>query len=69
VAGAGIARGRVYGKSDEHGSSPVESPVHPQELLATIYYALGVDPEMEILNRLNQPRPLVKGEPVAGLYA
>lgn len=69
VAGAGIARGRVYGKSDEHGSSPVESPVHPQELLATIYYALGVDPEMEILNRLNQPRPLVKGEPVLGLYS
>lgn len=69
VAGAGIARGVVYGKSDEHASSPVESPVHPQELLATIYYALGIDPAMEVLNHLNQPRELVKGEPVLGLFA
>lgn len=68
IAGAGIRRGAIYGKSDEHGSSPVESPVHPQELLATIYYTLGIDPDMEIMNHLNQPRPLVKGEPVLGLF-
>jgi uncharacterized protein (DUF1501 family) len=68
IAGAGIRRGALYGKSDEHASSPVESPVHPQELLATIYYSLGIDPDMEILNHLNQPRPLVKAEPVMGLF-
>jgi Protein of unknown function (DUF1501) len=69
VAGAGMARGTVYGKSDEHASSPVSSPVHPQQLLATIYYALGIDPAMEVMNHLNQPRELVKGEPVLGLFA
>jgi hypothetical protein len=69
AAGAGIRRGAVHGKSDEHGSSPVQSPVHPQELLATIYYALGIDPAMEVRNHLDQPRPLVKGEPVLDLYA
>ncbi|HZN60176.1 MAG TPA: DUF1501 domain-containing protein [Planctomycetota bacterium] len=69
VAGAGVGRGKVYGKSDEHASSPVESAVHPQELLATIYHALGIDPATEVMNHLNQPRPLVKGEPVLGLFA
>src|SRR5581483_1698348 len=43
VAGAGIKRGVVYGKSDATGSSPLESPVHPIELLATIYHALGIN--------------------------
>src|SRR5438128_1098588 len=68
VAGAGIRRGGVYGKSDEHASSPVESPVHPTELLATIYHALGINPATMILNHLNQPRELVKAQPVLGLF-
>ncbi len=68
VAGAGIARGVQYGESDATASSPKEKPVHPNDLLATVYYALGVDPDMEILNHLNQPRELVKGKIVADLF-
>src|SRR5262249_11570956 len=44
VAGAGMKRGFVYGASDKTASSPTESPVHPIELLATIYHAVGIDP-------------------------
>jgi hypothetical protein len=69
VAGAGIARGMQYGESDQTASSPKEKPVHPNDLLATIYYALGIDPDMEIRNHLNQPRELVKGKVVLDLYA
>ena len=68
VAGAGIPGGKLYGASDQHGSSPKESPVHPTDLLATVYYALGIDPEMMVLNHLNQPRELVKGNPLLGLW-
>src|ERR1700733_3567681 len=68
VAGAGIARGVQYGESDSTASSPKEKPVHPTDLLATVYYALGIDPDMQILNHLNQPRELVKGKPVADLW-
>jgi len=50
-----------YGESDATASSPKEKPVHPNDLLATVYYALGIDPDMEIRNHLNQPRELVKG--------
>ena len=69
VAGAGIARGSQYGESDATASSPKEKPVHPADLLATVYFALGLDPDMEIRNHLNQPRELVKGTPVMGLWS
>ncbi len=68
IAGAGIPGGRLYGESDDTASSPKEKPVHPTDLLATLYYALGIDPGMEIHNHLNQPRELVKGKPVTDLW-
>ena len=61
--------GQLYGKSDETASSPKENPVHPTELLATIYYALGIDPGQMVLNDLGQPRELVKGSPLVKLFA
>jgi hypothetical protein len=69
VAGAGMKRGFVYGKSDKTASSPLENPVHPIELLATIYHAVGIDPATIVYNHLNQPRELVKAEPVTKLFA
>ena len=68
IAGGGIARGAVYGKSDKTGSSPAENPVHPIELLATVYHAMGIDPGTVVLNHLGQPRELVQAKPVIGLF-
>ena len=68
AAGAGIARGAVYGKSDATGSSPSENPVHPIQMLATVYHALGIDPHTIVYNHLNQPRELVQAEPVTALF-
>ncbi len=69
MAGAGIKRGFVYGKSDATGSAPLETPVHPTELLATIYHAMGINPLTIVYNHLNQPRELVKGEAVTQVFA
>src|SRR5947209_6540070 len=44
-AGGGVKGGRVVGKSDEIGAYPVERPVKPAEVVATIFYALGRDLE------------------------
>ncbi len=68
VAGAGVKRGFVYGKSDATASAPVENPVHPCDLLATIYHAVGIDPATIVYNHLNQPRELVKGQVVTALF-
>ncbi len=69
VAGAGIKRGYVHGKSDQTASAPLEDPVHPGQLLATIYESVGIAPDTIVLNHLNQPRELVKAESVSALYA
>ena len=69
VAGAGTHRGLVYGKSDKTASAPLENPVHPTQLLASIYHAFGIDPEMMVMNHLNQPRELVKAQAVTDWFA
>ncbi|MCH2210980.1 MAG: DUF1501 domain-containing protein [Fuerstiella sp.] len=69
VAGAGIKRGYVHGKSDQTASAPLEDPVHPGELLATIYESFGIAPDTIVHNHLNQPRELVKAEAVSALFA
>ncbi len=68
LAGAGIRRGHVHGRSDKTGSAPAEDPVHPGELLATIYHAFGIDPATIVYNHLNQPRELVKADAVTRLF-
>ncbi len=69
IAGAGIKRGYVHGKSDKTGSAPAEDPIHPTELLASMYHAFGIDPETIVYNHLNQPRELVKAKAVTKLFA
>jgi hypothetical protein len=68
VAGAGIKRGEVYGESDKTASAPLHNPVHPGQLLASIYHSVGINPETIVYNHLNQPRELVKAHKVDGLF-
>ena len=63
------ARATSTASRDKTGSAPLENPVHPTELLATIYHAVGIDPQTIVYNHLNQPRELVKAEPVTKLFA
>ncbi|MBC7820947.1 MAG: DUF1501 domain-containing protein, partial [Planctomycetaceae bacterium] len=44
MAGAGLPRGAVYGKTDRHAAEVVENRVSPADLTATIFHLLGVDP-------------------------
>jgi hypothetical protein len=69
AAGAGVRRGFVYGRSDATASAPVENPVHPLNLLATMYHSIGLDPHTIVYNHLNQPREMVQGEVVTGILA
>ena len=44
LGGGGIRGGQVVGASDARGAEPVERPVTPADLAATVYSALGIDP-------------------------
>ena len=69
IAGAGVRRGTVFGRSDNTASAPLDNPVHPKDLLATIYHSVGIDPHTIMYNHLNQPRELVQGEIVHGILS
>src|SRR5712671_5042031 len=58
-AGGGVKGGRVVGKSDEIGAYPVERPVKPSEIVATIYHSLGLNLETHLPGPQSRPFPLV----------
>src|SRR5881409_1104844 len=58
-AGGGVKGGRVVGKSDEIGGYPVERPVKPSEIVATIFYSLGLDLETHLPGPQSRPFSLV----------
>ncbi|MCX8082006.1 MAG: DUF1501 domain-containing protein [bacterium] len=66
VAGGGFKGGCIVGSSDEKGEYVKERPVYPQDLLGSIYYLLGIDPERtfpdEYGKNLRILPPIEKGE-------
>ncbi|MBA4062459.1 MAG: DUF1501 domain-containing protein [Isosphaera sp.] len=69
LAGGGVRGGQVYGKTDRIAAYPTDSPVSPEDWLATVYHAMGVDPAAMIPDRENRPHRLCDGTPVAALFA
>jgi len=61
IAGAGTKKGFVLGRSDKNAEHIIERPVSPEDLAATIYHSLGIDPEMFLNDTLNRPVRLVDG--------
>jgi arylsulfatase A-like enzyme len=59
LAGGGIARGKVVGKTDSIGGTVADNPVSPKDLLATAYHLLGYDLETTLTDRTGRPVPLV----------
>jgi len=45
LAGGGIRRGAIYGSSDKQGSLVSSHPVSPENFGATLFHALGIDPQ------------------------
>jgi len=60
MAGGGIKTGQVIGATNRLGEYAEERPVHVQEIIATIYHNLGVDPQTTMLeDRSGRPQYLV----------
>lgn len=58
MAGGGVARGRVIGRSDKIASDPVERAISPKDILATTYHLLGIDPGTELRDKQDRPLTL-----------
>lgn len=68
TAGAGIRPGLVYGSSDRMGAYPQSQMTCPEDITATMFSALGVDPAGHFTDPLKRPFPISTGEPLSGLY-
>ena len=69
LAGGGVKRGYVYGASDKHGEHPANNPVRPDDLAATMFYLLGIDPATEMRGLGNRPVAISEGKPLMDLLA
>lgn len=69
LAGGGVKRGFVHGASDKTGSYPAQDPVKPDDLAATIFYALGIDPHTQLHTTDARPVAASEGKVQTAIFA
>lgn len=70
LAGGGLKMGQVIGTSDSRGAFPIDRPITPEDLLATMYKVLGIDTQTEYLNAALRPfKILNSGKPIRELFS
>lgn len=69
LAGAGVMRGGTVGTSDRFAGYPTSTPSGPWDIAATMFSALGIDPESHYTDAFSRPFPITIGEPIAALYS
>jgi hypothetical protein len=67
-AGAGVQGGKVIGRTDEIGAYPDSAAFSPDDIGATIYTALGLEPHSIVHDRLGRPVHLNEGKVIEALY-
>ena len=61
LAGGGLQTGQVIGSTNRLGEEPLDRPVHYQNVFATLYRQLGIDPHATtILDQAGRPQYLVE---------
>jgi hypothetical protein len=59
LAGGGWPMGQVIGKTDAWASAATGTPYTPQNVLATLYGHLGIDPTTTLVDFTGRPQPLL----------
>lgn len=60
LAGGGLTGGRVIGATDRLGWRPSDAPIRIEQVLATIYRHLGIDPGLTVNDHHGRPRYLLE---------
>lgn len=69
MAGGGVRGGAIHGRSDARGAYPAADPVGPEDISATLYWALGIDPSSEVIDTQGRPLPISTGAPIESIFA
>jgi hypothetical protein len=68
ISGGGLRMGQVVGATTSKAEYPVERPLSPQDLLATIYRHLGINPKATLNDFSGRPVEVLSfGEPIREL--
>lgn len=68
LAGGGIRTGQAVGATNSKGEYPQDRPLTPNDLWATVYRHLGIDPEASFPDHSGRPMPILPfGSPIAEL--
>jgi hypothetical protein len=68
LAGGGIRAGQVVGASDEKGEGPKDKAITPDDVAATFFTALGINPKKEYKTPSGRPVMIVRyGTPIQQL--
>lgn len=66
LAGGGMRTGQVVGSTNSKGEHPKDRPLTPNDLWATMYQHLGIDPEVSFPDHTGRPMPILPfGSPIA----
>ena len=66
LGGGGIKPGVVVGKTDARAEKPASDPYGPEDLFATMYSLMGIDPKDEVHTPDGRPTALVNNGKVIG---
>ncbi len=68
IGGGAIRSGQVLGASDATGAGPANEGFKPEDVAATFYQALGIDPQLEFQTPSGRPVAVVReGSPIPEL--
>ncbi|HBH50858.1 MAG TPA: DUF1501 domain-containing protein [Planctomycetaceae bacterium] len=68
ISGGGLKMGQVIGATDGQAGYPVERPIDPQDVLATIYRHLGIDLATQFPDGGGRPVTITTGTPIRELW-
>jgi len=68
MAGGGVRGGAIHGLSDAKGAYPALDPVGPEDIAATVFWALGIDPHAEVVDTQGRPLPISTGAPIRSIF-
>jgi uncharacterized protein (DUF1501 family) len=65
LAGGGLRGGQIIGATNRKGEFPVDRPLKPNDVLATVYHVLGIDPRQTFQDNSGRPIPILdSGDPI-----
>lgn len=67
ISGGGFRMGQVIGATDRHAAYPVQRPLDPQDLMATMYKHLGIDLSTHFPDASGRPVAITTGTPISEL--